>query len=248
MILKVAPAFYFAPEDVETTTNSSLNDMEQTEQDQDQQHFLSSWRRIGQTLSELPGLARLDVWIDLVLGQNWAAYDEKAIIEPISPFAFKYRAELCTTVHLPYIDPKWEREDFHFTELAAIEGLHTQRFARQRSFVASRLPDGAGCPMVAGPAIGVISDFPCLAKHAEFWRFSTIEELADAERRLSRQCVDVQAGHAHFEHLLLDFEIVSCIPSAPRPREFAGSRIWIRFFKEHSILIEYLDDLQAETT
>lgn len=106
---------------------------------------------------------------------------------------------MSTTIYLPYVDPRYEQEDVHFTEPATGNGLRIERFARQRCFVYR--PDVNSISGYPRLIIGVPDDFPHLAKHAQNWSFSTVKQLAEAERLLIKRGVDVKAGRALFEDL-----------------------------------------------
>lgn len=97
IILKVSHAFCVAMQDVEATAASSPND---TGEDQYQKDLLNSWRRIGEILSGLLGLARVDVWIDHRSIEMWATFNERAIAKPITQFASKHGDEVSTIKQL----------------------------------------------------------------------------------------------------------------------------------------------------
>ncbi|KAH7039773.1 uncharacterized protein B0I36DRAFT_357165 [Microdochium trichocladiopsis] len=226
-----------------------------TEEYQNLHQLVDSWRRIGEILSRLSSLIRVDVWIDHLSPEKWATFNERAIVDPLAAFARKYRGEINTTVHLPYLHPLYERTDLHFTDASA-DGLCIERFARQRSFVQphdeqARLDDfhndfqnyhgNLYITEARFAPTDDVNDFPYLARFAEFWRFSTIKELADAERLLIRQGVDVHAGNAVFEHLMRIIEEEISEHPWP-PRVFPGSEIWREFYRKYNTSEQYVID------
>ncbi|KAJ1329901.1 hypothetical protein MN608_06637 [Microdochium nivale] len=205
------------------------------------QRIVESWQQIEKTLSALPNLTSVDVWIDHTSPEKWATFDERSVVEPFAAFA-RNRSDIRATVHLPWLHPLHENPRLHFSGPKNTESICVKRFIRQRRF-ARASPGGRD----DYPRFDEVEDFPYLASHSEWWRFPTYKDLIEAERVLWRQGVDVKAGKELFDEELRDISGVYHGNDPPLPRAFQGRLVWNEFYDQYNRLSEALKELSEES-
>ncbi|KXJ93559.1 hypothetical protein Micbo1qcDRAFT_174606 [Microdochium bolleyi] len=203
----------------------------------DREPLVTAWQRIDETLPRFQDLIDVHIWIDHSTPERWASFNEKEIFKRFLGFA-RLRKNLTATVHLPFLHPLYENSKMHLLnkEELAEGNIRIQRFVRQRQFV-GQVGDR--------PHVREVEDFPHLVEHSKHWRFSTLEDLLEAERDLFRRGVDVQAGVLHLMDFVYEMTDLGALGFGPRPGPvgmYPGRRIWGEFMDSYS---QFFDDFRA---
>ncbi|KXJ93555.1 hypothetical protein Micbo1qcDRAFT_174602 [Microdochium bolleyi] len=245
LILEISREFVRAVEEGRETITitKSAQDDKTWEDHQCEQKRLDSWRRIGETLLQMSSLTCVDIWMDHSSPESWVALNERLIAQPLAAFAQERRENITATIHLPYLHPLKEVAQKHFIPSTNCDGLRVKRFARQRVFVRPHGPEDWY------PHIKEVDDFPYLAKGSHYWRFSTSEELFQAERDLFLQGVDVPTAKVKFDNLMYEFERLDSQSPFPRWKTelFRESAIWEEFYRRYNTLEEEMEDHYLES-
>lgn len=134
---------------------------------------LSAWTNLPRTISHLPNLNRLHIWLDHSDPSSWSLVNERAILSPLLSLQ-----NIRISINLPKLHPNHESSERHFIDDCPFP-IH--RRYRQRSFAVNQVRNG-----VTTVEYQARPDFPTVPDAPDFfmemmnddWRNGVVDEVA----------------------------------------------------------------------
>ncbi|KAF1839455.1 hypothetical protein BDW02DRAFT_626329 [Decorospora gaudefroyi] len=150
---------------------------------------LTPWLQIGHTLSHFKRLAKLHLWFDYDEPGYWTAFNERALLEPLFTRLRSEPNSPEVSVFLPYLHPKFEKEDRHYVDVKLVGAVRLCRMVREREFAQI---DAQGHVRIVHK-----DDFPFMLELHDYtiaagFESISMEEMLENERAQWHAGVDVE--------------------------------------------------------